>query len=999
MAESDGVENITENLYELLGIDPSTTTLTASEAAQRIADARSRWTKAIQGVKASSIARLNLERLGRIESALTLQVKSADPAADPNEVERQITRQRDEALRRVEARRRAKRDQLKREIEFAGKNGTILEEEIAAWATRYGDVVTEGEMEAWTRPYKRQEQEGIKQRREIEDALRAINEESLFSLVGMPLDASHAAVKQAADALYSEANLRAPRSAEWDIRKNLSGEMGAIANDPVTYQQYSAYVRSQRFYRLYLQPVQVTCDVTHVITAEQVEYLCSLATQKGWTPNQAIEDLLALAQQHGWRVLQPGMDRSEQAHELERNIKEYQRRLAKTRSQVEGTQRERDRALQQLKALRGEQQRLTSERDDALKQVAQARADAKSDSEDAKDAKCRTAQERERAEDLQRRLDALSQRIADGEDELIRKYGPVLATYMSRVELVAAQAILKSFATLPPQWAGDAQRISRDITAAQRLLDEAKRAMPQVERAEALVEEALAKCADLESARDFKATLPPAPPSHVRVAREGDAVALTWDPSSSRDVRYAIVRSIGRPPLSVRDGQRLATVADCFWRDMDAPPARPLRYAIFAERGRTVSIQPALADTELTLLPDVSGVQIEASDAKVVLGWRLPRSAYSVRLVRETSDDQALPFASSDAQSFSLGQASRYEDTGLVNGRHYCYRIYCEYAGLDGTMLRSEGIVASATPSLPPSAVPALTMRGVDGITNHTVHLDAPAPERGSLIIYRTTEAPSITPGATVPVAHLKRLFGFDCREGQAGRDTLPWPGVYVYTPVILFQETALLGEPQPYHYCPAVRHLKPVDDATNGIELRWRWPSIKCDIAEVRYQLVTANSAEPTVILVNREARADEGMCVLRHLPRGEYRISVLARYQFKGEVVYSSEEAVQLFHAAPVRVRYALHTQHGLMGRRYALVLTADHPVALPDIRIVYSHGAIASPSDGRILRIFSPDSPLPTSTWTARLPDLSSEPDAQIGVFPVYAAAGADIVFEPE
>lgn len=997
MAESDEIENITENLYELLDIDPSTTTLTASEAKQRIADARSRWTKAIQGVKASSIARLNLERLGRIESALNLKVKSGD-SADPNEVDRQITRQRNEALRRVEARRRAKRDQLKREIEFAGKNGTILDEEIAAWATQYSDVVTEGELEAWTRSYKRQEQEGIKQRREIEDALRAINEESLFSLVDMQLDAGHVAVKKAADALYSKANLRAPRSAEWDIRKNLSGEMRAIANDLVTYQQYSAYVRRQRFYRLYLQPVQVTCDVTHVITAEQVEYLCSLAAQNGWTPNQAIEDLLALAQQHGWRVLQPGMDRSEQAHELARNIEEYKQRLAETRSQVQDTQQERDRALEQLNALHDEQQRLTKERDEALHQAAQARADARSDSEHAER---RTAQERKRVEDLQRRLDALSQRIANGEDELIRKYGPLLATYMSRVELVAAQAILKSFATLPPQWAGDAQRISRDITAAQRLLDEAKRAMPQVERAEALVEEALAKCADLEPARDFKATLPPAPPSHVRVAREGDSVALTWDPSSSRDVRYAVVRSIGRPPLSVRDGQRLATVADCFWRDVDAPPARPLRYAVFAERGRVVSSQPALADTELTLLPDVGGVQIEASDAKVVLHWRLPRSAYSVRLVRtrETSDDQALPFVSSDAQSFSLGQASRYEDTGLVNGHHYCYRIYCEYAGLDGTMLRSEGIVASATPSLPPSAVPALTMRGVDGITNHTVHLDAPAPERGSLIIYRTTEAPSITPGATVPVAHLKRLFGFDCREVQAGRDTLPWPGVYVYTPVILFQETALLGEPQPYHYCPAVRHLKPVDDAMNGIELRWRWPSIKCDIAEVRYQLVTANSAEPTLILVNREARTDEGMCVLRHLPRGEYRISVLARYQFKGEVVYSSEEAVQLFHAAPVRVRYALHTQHGLMGRRYALVLTADHPVALPDIRIVYGHGAIASPSDGRILRIFSPDSPLPTSTWTARLPDLSSEPDAQIGVFPVNVAAGADIVFEPE
>jgi len=977
MADANKIENI----YELLDIDPSIM-LTATDARRRITEARDRWNKNRQSIKFGPIARVKLERLARLEA--TLGIENGAPAG----VEQRIRGHRDEMLQRAETSRSTKRDQLKREIEFAGKNGTILDEEFASWLAFYTDVVTEAELEEWTRPYRRDDEEGAKQRRDIEDRLKAVGEESLFSLVGKSLRATNAEVRQAADALYAEANLRARTSAEWDIKKDLSGEIRSIASDTVRYEQYREYVRRQQFYRTYLHPVEATCNATHVITAEQADYLLDLAVKDGWVRREAESDLSMLALHHGWRVLRSGTDRAQDRKEI---IDEYKKRLADSTTQARDSQRKLRLAERQLEAMKKEKEGLAKERDDAQRRVAEAQALAHNMSEEAQN---RELLERKKAEDIQRKLDALTQRIEDGERERIEQAGPLLTMYMTSAELVAAQGIMKSFATLPPVWTDYARRIERDMADAKRLLDEAKRAMPRVERAEALVDEALAKCVDFEPARAFKASLLPAPPSGLTARRERGDVVLTWNPSPSQLVRYVVVRSVGSRPLSTRDGNRMATVGECAWRDTDALPARPLYYAVFTERNAMTS-QLIVLETAVTILPDVSDVQAEASDATITLSWSLPGKAHAVRVIRS---DAHVPQSIGDGQAFSLGQTSRFVDTGLINGRQYFYRVYCEYTGLDGQILHSEGVGAYAIPALPPSVVPALTMRGVDGITNHTVYLDFAEPEQGSLVIYRTTDAPPTVAETTLPITRYKEIFGFDCHEVISRRDMLLSPGAYTYTPVILFQQTAFVGKPQPYLYAPNVRSLKVVDDPANGIQLRWRWPSLKCDVVEVRSQPVASIEAIPSVVQANRTG-SEDGICVLRNLLRGEYKVSVRACYQFKGQIVYSSEEAVHVIHVAPVRVRYRLERAHGFMSRRTFLVLTADQPVSLPDIRIVYGRGPLTAPGDGRTLCDFSPDSPRPASTWTVNLSDLPSEPDVRVRVFRKHETTETDIIFQSE
>jgi hypothetical protein len=387
----------------------------------------------------------------------------------------------------------------------------------------------------------------------------------------------------------------------------------------------------------------------------------------------------------------------------------------------------------------------------------------------------------------------------------------------------------------------------------------------------------------------------------------------------------------------------------------------------------------------------VLDVQSEGSDGAIELRWRLPRDAHSIRVVRHEAHSPSMP---DDGEVFTLGETTHFDDMHLANGRRYYYRIYCEYAGPDGDMLRSEGVAATSIPT-PEITAPDLTLRGTPGITNHAVQIDVSLPTVGTLVVYRTRTAPGLPTGTKVPADQHKPLLGHDCHTVSGQRDMLFQAGEYFYTPVVLFQQMAYIGEPRVYRYCPPVGQLKATDIPGQGIEARWTLPP-GCDSAEVRCAAARPSAATPSVALVPRGATAN-AVYVARGLPRGMYTLHVLARYQIAGQIVYSSEETLQVTHAAPMRICYALQTQRGFMGRVHVeLVMRADEPVARPGIQVVYGREPITSQTDGRPLASFA-GSPLPATNWTMDLPEFTPEPGARVYVFSDPSPQDADVVFE--
>ena len=965
------------NFYELLDIDPSKR-LSADEAKQLIKSAKARWNKESNSPSmGGSKARLKREKLRRLTDGWTF-----DTLSDP-ELERHLEEHRQARKRERDKKRSAAYEQLKEEIEFVALKGYILQREIDALVAAHSEMIPREQVESLASRYRRdeatQEQVSRDTLDRIDGLLDSIGAQSLCDVVGVALDASDTDIFEAAQRLYSDASRH--RGEEWTIRKDLSGEAKSIFQSLAQAHSYREHERQRRFDRAFLTPVATTCNVTHKITAAQARLLLERAEKDQWSRDEATELLVSVASERGWSIILPSATAEQRGR-----IQELQRLMATRDSEVRTV---REQLSQQRAAKIQIEERLRA----AEKRATIAEQAAQLNKELSADALQQLRQAQERARKARAELDELNRRLADKELELVRELGPSLSMHLAHAELVAAQSIILSFPTLPPQWGDDARRVEQGIAESRRLLAMAQAAAGDAGRAETLVDQALGVCSDLQEARDLKATLRPAPPVGLEASLESDTIALTWKPSPSREVRYVVVRAEGKRPLQISDGVRLATVADCHWRDEIAPAARQLWYAIFAERGTTVSAQAAIADSALTFLPDALDVRAEGRDTMVALHWRLPRDARSVLVVRNEVRPPASP---EDGQSFALGQTTHFEDTELVNGGRVNYRIYCEYVGAGDELLRSRGVATSAAPGVLAIDMPSLTLRGIDGINNHTVIIETREPEHGSLVIYRATTTPSISAGRSVPIARHRDFFGADWHEVRDLRDTLLQPGTYFYTPVVLFEQTAYSGEPEVYHYLPPVRNLRAVDHHQAGLQARWTWPP-RCDTAEVRC-VETGDGGSQVIIAHVRRVGSAEGGFAFHDLPGGEYKIIVLARYLVAGQPVCSSEESVPAQHVVPAQVRYALHIHRVALGRsRRVLEMHANQPVRLPRIRVVYGREPLASSGGGQILCEYSPGSSSPDSTWTVPLPDFTPVPDARIFVFPVDAALAVNVTFE--
>lgn len=877
MADPD----IAVNIYELLEIDPSLK-LEATDAKKRIETVRMEWNKkSSYPGRSGETARLKRSQLASLEANLNL------PGISDEELKAELAKHRQALLDQRKQRDNVAWKRLTAEIQFAAQKGHILQREIDAWVAAYSTVATRDKISAMAEPNVLREQfDGhLSQDRldEIENSLAALGEESLFSLVHMSPSASDDDMAQAAGRLYNAATQRGTIG-DWPSRKNLSGEVKAIFSNPAYAQQYRLHARRQRFYRAYLQPVEVTCSATPDIAPAQVDYLLSLAAKDGWKRDEAIEDLFTVAYQHGWRVLPPPVAGAEPDDNLKKQLDEYKRLVA-------AAERSKQAAENRARTEQEERERLERKIREAERRFTVAQSEAK-------DGRARSKAELESAhavvQELRRQLAEIKQREAGEIRQRIQEIGPRFAMHLARSELIAAQQIVKSFASVPPQWQADTQRIERDIDEAKRLLNEAKRALSRSEaQAEDLVTQAIEICSDLEPALTFSASLPVSPATQLQAHTDGGVVTLTWRPSPSRNTRYMVVRSTRLAPLMPQDGDRLASIETCEWRDSSPLAGRPLWYAIFATRDGLVSRQAASLSSPLYVMPDVENLQVEGGDAQITLSWRCPQDARSIIIVR---NETHAPGSPEDGQQQVLGLTSRFTEPHLTNGRRYFYRVYCEYEDVQGNVYLSKGVGVSEVPEPIPSVVPAITLRGIDGLLNHTVHIEAQPAERGRLIVYRTSSEPPIEPGVRMPIEQLRSLLGGSWREITDGKDIVPKPGIFVYTPVVQFHEIAIVGERQVYRYWPPVRNLKADDDPRRGIRLRWDWPSECQDIA-LGYRRVAPVMSAPTLINIPRNG-ARQGDYLLRDVPGGEYEMDVFACYYPDGQVVYSSEQSIHISH-----------------------------------------------------------------------------------------------------
>ena len=270
-----------------------------------------------------------------------------------------------------------------------------------------------------------------------------------------------------------------------------------------------------------------------------------------------------------------------------------------------------------------------------------------------------------------------------------------------------------------------------------------------------LYRQSLAIAADLPDALTGLKRTPPDPPTALDGQVHGDRIRLSWTPpppDGLGSLTFVVVRKGGGALLHPGDGTRIAEVSTCEFDDTHATPGDTVGYAVLSKRGGVESVT-AISLGPFVFLADVKDVRVELHHHEVELAWTLPRGVSDVRVIRKQGgppknprDGERIPAALDHAL-----------DRNVDPNEIYHYGIYAIYAMADGRLFPSPGVVVSARPQPPVSALEAPRLLLEPG---GRVRIDWIEPARGSVKILRTAHPLPLAAGTRLATAEAEALSG-----------------------------------------------------------------------------------------------------------------------------------------------------------------------------------------------------------------------------------------------
>jgi hypothetical protein len=565
-------------------------------------------------------------------------------------------------------------------------------------------------------------------------------------------------------------------------------------------------------------------------------------------------------------------------------------------------------------------------------------------------------------------LAALLAQIKSYRDEIERSHQR-LSEALAGQRLFEARSVCATLISKAPDYKGhdgkDARQwraeIERWIKEAEDRVAEARKheSGGRTEDAAVAFQEALHLAADAEEARKGLLRCPPQPPSNVRVTLGDDQILVEWLSSSSAgDIEYLVVAKRDSATVAPEDGQRLALVRDCSWRDKTQAAGAVVCYAVFAERGGARS-RPSVSKP-LLVAREVEEFALEVKDGIVQGSWRLSAPEGRVRIFRK----EGAPPAGREGEEIKPASANHFIDRAARLGRIYYYRALVEYHDRDGMQVFTSGRVVSVRPEAPPQPLDRFEIAA----ERNGIRFSWQPTASGAVMIYRTDERPQWAFGEQILARHLS-VFGAPLSvvgDRQALDPSPPSQSPVYYVAVTVSGDTAIVGASQSYVDIKGVSELS-ADDFDHYLQLKWKWPE-GCRWAIVAwrpdaYPQDARDSKAEKRRITKGEYERNGGFRIENPMSR-PYRFVVFAAKEVEGETIYSmglgSGARGELRVNQRIQVEYSIRRPTLFsFSKRYKLILKASQDVPmLPDLALVARPGDLQpmSVDDAVTLATFS-------------------------------------------
>lgn len=504
-----------------------------------------------------------------------------------------------------------------------------------------------------------------------------------------------------------------------------------------------------------------------------------------------------------------------------------------------------------------------------------------------------------------------------------------------------------------------------------------------------LYQDALRNCKDHHEAREMLSRTPPQSPDGLRVQIDGQMAQLRWHASASQGIQYRIVRKCRTQPLSIQDGKPLATVSGLVYNDPHPPIGLPVYYAVYADREGVISTDSAKLEKPVFLTQNVTQLIKKIGDQAVQLIWKPPPNVQRIIAVRSDSR-----FPNSPRAGKRLIALDNHEviDRNVINKRTYYYTIFCEFRGPHNQQVFSSGTRIQATPQTPPT-LPRLQLQAAKEGEERLVRLSWERPEKGKVTILKS-DMRTLRSGSIIPDQDLKNHGTLLPAVSEHLTDHLNRLGIVNYTPIVLFQGMAYVGEAVTYTCIDDISDLH-VQNLGHALRLTWNWPP-DCNeaIVDIGYETWPDKSENQQVIraTLSRAEYDLKGSYDIQQPGERDHFIIVHTVINQKGQQLVSEGLSAGSRQYVALNSRITLHYQvdKPLLGRNFILKLRINGEGSLPTLWLVRKFGSLPMDiKDGeKIFKISPPQ--VDNKRLSFRLPKGIGRPRAFVKLFLADAQA---------
>lgn len=416
---------------------------------------------------------------------------------------------------------------------------------------------------------------------------------------------------------------------------------------------------------------------------------------------------------------------------------------------------------------------------------------------------------------------------------------------------------------------------------------------------------------------------PPEPSKEIKMLRQGNDVALSWDKTASRgDITYILVRKENTYSNDEKDGMVVYKGKELSFSDSTMKKSTIYCYSLFVSRANVISKATKLNE-QVVIVDNVNNIKTVGGDGLVIFSWDKPSTVTEIKLWKYKGESQ--PDSFDVFESVKCNRLDGANITDLENGERYWFYV-CAYHTIGGKAYPSEKKLVNAVPQKP-----AQLLNNFSVVYSGDKFQAKWDEAEWDIIMFYSSQKPDYAKGIIYDIEELKKNYqtiNLSLISLTEAEFTLNFIGECYIIPGQINASNVILNEPSYISSVPSVKDIS-FDTNASGTEMyvNFTWPKkIEKSVLVYRMDEYPTAPNDPLAHKVEcskRQYENNEGI-LITNPPVGIYYAIIYTYFETEDHRIYSGPVKTIINNEPQRDVYYTFKYKKTLFGKQKTLSVT---------------------------------------------------------------------------